>query len=389
MHESTTGGVGNVQTQFFNDPNPLELFCGEHLHEQTVAYETYGTLNEKRDNAVLLFHALSGSQHAAGFNNAVEGVGSRWNSECHEGWWDPFIGSGRALDTDQFFVICANYLGGCYGSTGPSSPHPEDGKPYGSRFPKISIGDMVRAQIRLIDHLEIEQLHAIIGSSVGGLLALELASRYPDRIKTVVPIATSLTTSPLQRLLNFEQILAIEGDPRFNGGDYYEDSHPDAGLALARRISHKTFVSIHTLEKRARHEIRQPQGHLSWYEINRTLESYMMHQGSKFVERFDANTYLRIVDAWQRFGLVDESTPEGSDRQAKVFENCRDQRYLVFTIDSDVCFYPDQQAQLAAALNDAGVENTYITVHSDKGHDSFLLEPKLFTPHIAYALSEG
>lgn len=374
--------IGEVETRFYDYPDRFPLACGEELDGFTLAYETYGELSPSGDNAILLFHALSGSQHAAGSNRQVAGVAERWTAECHEGWWDSFIGPGRALDTDRFFVICANYLGGCYGSTGPSSPHPTDGKPYGSRFPRVSLSDIVRSQLALLDHLGVGRLHAAVGSSVGGLLALELATDQPGRVHNVIPVASAMATSPLQHLLNFEQITAIESDPNFLGGDYYETAHPGGGLALARRISHKTFVSIETIEKRARHEIRQPGEHLSWYELNLSLESYMLHQGNKFVRRFDANTYLRIVDAWQRFDLV--GARGGSD--ADVFEGCRDQRYLVFTIDSDVCFYPEQQSRLKQALDDAGVPNMHITVHSSKGHDSFLLEPELFTPHLAYAL---
>ena len=377
-------GVGEVETLFFDHPDRFMLAGGDKLEGFTLAYETYGELSPARDNAILLFHALSGSQHAAGSNSEVAGLEGRWTSECHTGWWDSFIGPGRALDTDRYFVVCANYLGGCYGSTGPASMHPDDEKPYGSRFPRVSLSDVVGSQLELLDFLGIDRLHAAVGSSVGGLLALQLATDHPARVHNVIPIASALATSPLQHLLNFEQITAIESDPNFRGGDYYDGMHPDAGLALARRISHKTFVSIETIERRARHEIRQPGEHLSWYDLNLSLESYMLHQGNKFVRRFDANTYLRIVDAWQRFDLVGARGTALSD--AEVFEGCDDQRYLVFTIDSDVCFYPEQQARLKQALDKAGVSNMHITVHSSKGHDSFLLEPELFTPHLAYAL---
>lgn len=190
----------------------------------------------------------------------------------------------------------------------------------------------------------------------------------------------------LQRIHNFEQIFAIESDPHFHGGNYYDGPPPDAGLALARMIGHKTFVSLHTLEQRASSQIRNAQDNLGWYELSNGVESYMLHQGRKFVSRFDANTYLRILDAWQWFDLLKEAEV---DRYPDLLTRCRDQRYLIFSIDSDVCFYPAEQAGLVKLLSEHHVPNTHITVHSDKGHDSFLLEPLLFYPHLAYALGGG
>ena len=374
------------ETKFFHHRSPFVLRTEESLPEFTLAYETYGTLNEDKSNAILLFHALTGSQHAAGMNIAVDGIGDRWTSECHLGWWDLFIGPKRALDTNKYFIICANYLGGCYGSTGPSSLNPFTGKPYGASFPTLRFADIVDAQLKLVDSLGIEQLHAVVGSSVGGIMAVSLATRYPDKVKNIVSIGSGHQTSMLQRILNFEQIFAIESDPNFHAGNYYSSQPPDRGLALARMIGHKTFVSLHTLEQRAQSQIRDQQDNLSWYELSNGVESYMLHQGRKFVKRFDANTYLRILDAWQWFDLLREAEVESYE---ELFSACRDQRYLVFSIDSDVCFYPHEQAAFVKILNDNGVPNTHITVHSDKGHDSFLLEPLLYYPHLAYALGGG
>ncbi|MCB1097224.1 MAG: homoserine O-acetyltransferase [Verrucomicrobiae bacterium] len=376
-----------TKTKFFRSVRPLHLRCGETLDEFTLAYETYGELNAAMDNAILLFHALTGSQNAAGFTESVEGVGERWTEECQIGWWDGFIGEGKALDTSKYFIVCANYLGGCYGSTGPTTPDPETGIPYGSRFPRIAIADIVDSQVQLLDYLGITELRAAVGASVGGMLALSLATRYTERVDSVIAIGSGMSTPPLQRIQNFEQVCAIESDIHFLGGDYYESTPPSQGLALARMISHKTFVSLSALERRARDEIRQPEDDpsFSWYEINRSLESYMLHQGRKFVKRFDANTYLRVIDAWQRFDLVSEAKAKSME---DLFSRCRDQRYLIFSIDSDVCFYPDQQAQMARMLSANGVPNMHITVHSSKGHDAFLTEPELFTPHLVYALEK-
>ncbi|MFT4637384.1 MAG: homoserine O-acetyltransferase [Verrucomicrobiales bacterium] len=375
-----------VSSHFYKHAAPFQLSGGAMLPEFDLAYEIYGEMNAAKDNVVLLFHALSGSQHAAGENSDPDKVlGPLWNQECHPGWWDAFIGPGLAVDTDRFCVICVNYLGGCYGSTGPGSTDPRTSKPYGASFPQVNASDIVDSQLALLDHLGIAQLHAVIGNSVGGLLALNLATRYPDRVSVVIPVATAIEVSHLQHLLILEQVLAIENDPHFNGGDYYEGTTPDRGLALARMISHKTFISLRTIQKRARREVvKQEEDQLSWYKIESPLESYMLHQGNKFVARFDANTYLRILDVWQKFNLLKQTEAES---YTDIFSKCRHQKYLVFSISSDVCFYPDQQQALVSKLKAAKVKNMYITVHSEKGHDSFLLEPELYTPHLHYALN--
>lgn len=349
----------------------------------TLAYETYGSLSPAKDNAILLFHALSGSQHAAGYNSSVPGIGCIWNDECYSGWWNGFIGPGKALDTRKFFIVCANYLGGCYGSTGPRSSDPATGKPYGSSFPWITANDIVDSQARLLNHLGIEQLHAVIGSSLGGMLALNLAVRYPDRVRLVIPIAAGMTVTILQRIHNFEQICAIEKDPNFKGGNYYSGARPDKGLALARMISHKTFVSLRTLSRRARKEVIDSPGGPNGYRLSHPVESYMLHQARKFIKRFDANTYLRIMYIWQNFNLLQDARARSF---STLFKRCHKQRYLVFSIDSDVCFYPEEQGELMRMLEKSRVSCQHITVHSEKGHDAFLLEPHLFTPHLVYTL---
>ncbi|MBN78112.1 MAG: homoserine O-acetyltransferase [Verrucomicrobiaceae bacterium] len=378
--------IEQTKTQFYHfnkKESPFELKCGEHLSSFTLAYEVYGELSEKKDNAVLLFHALSASQHAAGINENVDDLTVEWDKECQIGWWDEFIGPGKALDTNKYFIICANYLGGCYGSTGPGSGNPETGRPYGSDFPRVSITDIVKSQIELINDLGINQLHATVGSSLGGLMAISLAAQYPNKVKNVVALASGIKTSVLQRIHNLEQITAIESDKDFSEGNYYDGRHPEKGLALARMIGHKVFISLATLERRASKEIKKEEDS-SWYQIQSSIESYMLHQGQKFVKRFDANTYLRILDAWQSFDILKES---GFDNFKDMFSRCTHQNYLIFTINSDVCFYPHQQEELRKALSEGGINPMHITVHSEKGHDSFLLEPELFAPHIDYALN--
>ncbi|MCU0796573.1 MAG: homoserine O-acetyltransferase [Akkermansiaceae bacterium] len=375
-----------VATQFATLPD-LSLREGGTLVSPVLAYETWGTLNEDGSNAILLFHALSGSHHAAGTNPAIPGIGDRWQPEMHEGWWNDFIGPGKALDTDRYFILCANVLGGCYGSTGPSSIDPATGKPYGSRFPHLTAADQVAAHASLLDLLGIQRLHAVVGPSVGGLLALTFATRLPERVGRVISIAAGYKTTVLNRLILFEQILAIENDPFFHGGDYYENGHPAYGLALARMISHKTFVHLDAFERRARADVVQDSESLAWYRVRDQFQSYMLHQGKKFVKRFDANTYLRIIDLWSKFDGAHEGDAPGP---AELFARCQQagQQWLIFSIDSDFCFYPEEQGELSGHLTASGTSTMHITVHSDKGHDSFLLEPALYTPHISWILQQ-
>ncbi len=372
-------------THFFDHEETFALRDGSSLPAIRIAYETWGTLNADRTNAILLFHALSGSHHAAGINPDIPEVGELWQPELHQGWWEDMIGPGKAIDTDRFFVICPNYLGGCYGSTGPASLNPKTQKPWGSKFPSISAADQVNAVALLIDSFGIETLHAVVGPSVGGLIALTFATRLPDRVRNVISIAAGFKTTVLNRLILFEQILAIENDPNFNGGDFYDESPPLYGLALARMISHKTFVHLDSIEKRARQDVIQADDVLAWYRVRDQFQSYMLHQGKKFVKRFDANTYLRIIDLWSRFDALFEGDAESPH---ELFERCarNGQKWLVFSIDSDFCFYPEEQSELVNHLEASRVDSMHITVHSDKGHDSFLLEPDLYTPHIAWLL---
>jgi homoserine O-acetyltransferase len=379
--------VGEVHTRFFefcDAANPMRLQCGTELEHFSLAYEVYGKMNATKSNVILLFHAMTGSQHAAGHNPDVPGLDGRWTEELYEGWWDGFIGPGKALDTRKYCIICANYLGGCYGSTGPSTVNPATGKPWGPAFPVLRVSDIVDSQVLLLDHLGVTKLHATIGTSLGGFLSLSLATRYPDRVQIVIPIGSGAKTTILQRILNFEQITAIEADPNFRGGDHYEGPSPDTGLALARRIAHKTFISLEALKERARDEVVSDAPPFGWYAMNSPVESYMLHQGVKFVTRFDANSYLRILDAWQWFNLLAES---GAKTYADLFERCQRQEYLVFSIDSDAAFPPAEQSKMVKILKTAHVPVIWITVHSDKGHDAFLIEPHLFAPYVSEALS--
>jgi homoserine O-acetyltransferase len=379
-----------IQTQFFQTGSPAEpvrLRDGTKLPGINLAYETWGELNADHSNAILVFHALSGSHHASGFNSTLTEVGDFWQPELHEGWWNVMIGPRKAIDTRKFFVICVNYLGGCYGSTGPASINAATGQPWGASFPAVTAADQAEIACRLLNHLGIVQLHAVVGPSVGGLVGLTFATRFPQRVRNVISIAAGFKTTVLNRLILFEQILAIENDPHFNGGDYYAGEAPLYGLALARMISHKTFVHLDAIETRARQDVIQPDDVLAWYRVRDQFQSYMLHQGKKFVRRFDANTYLRIIDMWSRYDAALEGDAESP---VVLFERARQagQHWLVFSIDSDFCFYPEEQSELVKHLKDAAVDVMHITVHSDKGHDSFLLEPNLYTPHITWLLGQ-
>lgn len=377
--------MATTQCQFFQHRAPFTLRSGELLPEFTLAYETYGGMNAAKSNVVLLFHALSGSQHAAGFCDTVPGTENRWTEDCQAGWWSDFIGPGRALDTSKWFIVCANFLGGCYGTTGPASENPATGRPWGSAFPHVSVSDVVRSQELLLAHLGVRNIHAVVGVSTGGLMAINFATLFPDRVRVVIPIATGGRTTVLNRLIIFEQILAIENDPNFNGGDYYDGPPPTYGLALARMISHKSFVHLDEIEKRARGDVKQSADNLRWYRLRDSVESYMLHQGTKFVSRFDANTYLRICEMWSAFDPVREAEA-ATWAELLAGPQRHGQHWLIFSIDSDFCFYPEEQAALVQHLREAEVNVMHITVHSLKGHDSFLLEPLLYTPHLVYAL---
>ncbi|MGF1571893.1 MAG: homoserine O-acetyltransferase [Sumerlaeia bacterium] len=375
------------ETQFLQiatPEKPFQLENGKVIKHARLAYQTWGTLNEKKTNAILVFHALTGSHHAAGFDEKGPG-NSFWRESVKEGWWDDFIGPDKALDPRRHFIICANYLGGCYGSTGPSDLNPDTGKPYGREFPYPSVSDIVDSQMHLLDYFGIEKLFAVIGGSVGGFMSMDLATRYPERVRTVIPIASSLRATVLSKAMNFEQIFAIAEDANFNGGDYYGGEAPWRGLALARMICHKTFISLNVMEERAQDVIIQPDDLLSGYLLEHKIESYLLHQGKKFVRRFDANSYLRIINAWQSFDLP---TKVAGGNAVKTFARCKNQHWVVFSISSDVCFYPNEQQAIVDALKANNVHHIYITAHSDKGHDSFLLEPDLYTPHMKLVLEQ-
>ena len=350
---------------------------GEEVPNCCLAYETYGTLKGRGENALLLLHALTGSHHAFGINPDLPEAGNFWQPENFTGWWEGMIGPGKPLDTDKYFIVCINYLGSCYGSTGPASPAP-DGSPWGSRFPMITAADQAHAQVQLLQALGIERF-TIVGPSMGGLVGLVLAALYPERIRSMILIGAGHKPLIEQKLSVFEQTLAIELDPRFRRGLYPLNDPPRDGLALARIICHKLFVNQSGLAKRSgKGGVRPVNGDFpAWYRPQTSMESYMLHQGTKFSLRFDANAYIRIVHMWTDYDLRQQvgakSLREVFSRYAQVGIP-----FLLFSINTDGCFSPRTVESLHRALQRNGVDSRHVRVRSAKGHDSFLLEPALY-----------
>ena len=369
----------NVQSHIFR-LGDFTFHSGETLPDIQLAYETYGTLNENKSNAILLFHALTGSHHAHGYNDNLPEAGTFWQPENHQGWWDRMIGPGKPLDTERFFIICANYLGSCYGSSGPTQTAP-DGEPWGSRFPLTDGNDQARAQIQLLDHFGIERF-AIVAPSLGGMLALTLAALYPERVRSMVIIGAAHRPAINHKLEFFEQVLAIELDPAYRAGRYPLSDPPNRGLALARIISHKLFVYQDGLEKRARKGICDSKGMLTWYQPSRNTESYMLHQGTKFAKRFDANAYIRIVNLWAGYDLPAFTGMADTDEVFRLYAR-HNIRFLLFSIDTDYCFTADAIEEFHQELTRNGVSSVHTRIQSEKGHDSFLLEPDLYADGLA------
>ena len=360
---ATQGSVGLVRPQQFTfaETEPFPLDSGASLGPVTLAYETYGRLNAARTNAILITHALSGSANAAGAH-AADGA--------KPGWWDDCIGPGKAFDTDTFFVVCSNVLGGCSGSTGPAQVDPATGRPYGMRFPVVTIGDMVRAQVRLIDHLGIEQLLCVAGGSMGGMQALEWAAHHPQRLKAAIPIATTAHHSPMLIALSEVGRQAIYADPAWNNGDYYDAAlKPDAGLAVARMVGHITYLSEASMQQKFGRRLQDQVRYGYEFRSEFQVESYLKYKGDNFTRRFDANSYLYVTKAMDYFDLSAET---GS--VAAAFANSAHVRFLVLSFTSDWLYPSYHSKALVSALTAAGADVTYLDVQSSWGHDAFLLE---------------
>jgi homoserine O-acetyltransferase len=350
----------------------LDLACGRRLEDVSVAYECYGRLNAARDNAILVCHALSGGAHAAGWHEGA----------AKPGWWDVMIGPGKAFDTDRYFVVSSNVLGSCYGTTGPSSIDPATGRPYGSRFPVVTIGDMVAVQHALVARLGITRLRAVAGGSMGGMQALQWAVQYPDAVRSVIALATSPRHSPQQIAFNEIARRAVMGDPNWRGGDYYGGEPPRAGLAVARMIGHVTYLSDQGMHRKFGRRLRTdgPQ-----YGFGREfeVERYLDHQARSFVDRFDPNSLLYLTRAIDYFDLV----PSGGTL-ADAFAGS-DANFLFLTFSSDWLYPPYHLEGAAEAAAASGRTVSYREIPSDYGHDAFLLEHAAQEPVIRAFLAEG
>jgi homoserine O-acetyltransferase len=344
----------------------LRLDSGVTLGPIRVAYETYGALNERRDNAILVCHALSGSAHAAGAP-----AGDR-----KPGWWDPMIGPGRAFDTDRYCVICSNVLGSCYGTTGPSSIDPATGAPFGLSFPVVTIRDMVNVQRRLLERLGVRSLATVTGGSMGGMQALAWAVAYPESVRSVIAIATTHRHSPQQIAFNEVGRQAIMTDPGWNRGAYDRAAGPRHGLAVARMVGHITYLSDKGMELKFGRRLRNRERFGYDFSTDFEVESYLQHQGQAFVDRFDANSYLYISKALDYFDLAN-----GHGSLSDAFKGSR-ALYLLIAFSSDWLYPPAQNRLIAQAIRRAGGDATYCEIRSDYGHDAFLLEHEGQTPLI-------
>jgi homoserine O-acetyltransferase len=339
----------------------LDLQIGGRLEEVTVCYETYGRLNPPADNAVLICHALSGDSHVA-----------RHDEEDDPGWWETIVGPGMPVDTDQYFVICPNVLGGCRGTTGPNSPDPATGRPYGQNFPSVTICDMVNLQKKLVDFLGIRKLVAVIGGSMGGQMVLCWAAKYPGSSKSYIPIATAARLTSQSLAFDIVGRNAILQDPNFQDGQYYGQlKGPDTGLAIARMIGHITYLSRESMQLKFETDRHNPRDVATEFEKRFSVGSYLGHQGDRFVERFDANSYITLSMAMDMFDL-------GDSREALARAVGRtDGRWLILSYTSDWLFPPEESRVLVDALIRSRTRVSYCNVPSPYGHDSFLLEHNL------------
>lgn len=370
--------VGIVQPCTFSccePPGELPLDVGTKLGPIELTYEAYGELNPEKSNAILIMHALSGDAHAAGYHTD--------DPAEKPGWWENAIGPGKAFDTNRYFVICSNVIGGCRGSTGPSSINPDTGKPFGLQFPMITIRDMVRAQKQLIDHLGIPKLLSLAGGSMGGMQVLQWAISYPERIRTAIPIATSAKLSAQAIALDEVGRQAILSDPNWNQGDYYGKPQPEKGLALARMIGHITYLSEMTFDKKFGRRLQDKDGFHYDFLPEFQVESYLKYKGNKFVERFDANSYLYITRAIDYFDVA-----EGVESLQEAFANSQ-ARFLILSFSSDWLFPAHQSMEIVKSLRANRIPVSYSNIESPYGHDAFLLPNKRMDFLISHFLSNA
>ena len=349
----------------FPDSEPLRLACDQLLAPISIAYQTYGELNADKSNAILICHALTGDQYVASVHPMTK----------KPGWWETLVGPGKPINTDRFFVICPNILGSCMGSTGPASIDPKTGQPYALNFPVITIGDMVNAQVRLIDHLGIDQLFCILGGSMGGMQVLEWASSHTERVYSAVPIATAAWHSSQNIAFHEVGRQAVMADPDWCAGDYHAHHKvPCNGLAVARMAAHITYLSEEALHNRFGRSLQRGSELTFSFNADFQVESYLRHQGSTFVDRFDANSYLYITRAMDYFDLE----AEHGDVLANAFRGTKT-RFLVVSFTSDWLYPTRESREIVRALNAVAANVSFVEIETESGHDAFLLdEPEFF-----------
>ena len=339
---------------------PLKLDCGKTISNYPMAYETYGKLNEKKDNAILAFHALSGDQFVTGTNPITN----------KSGWWSYLVGPNKAVDTNKFFVICANVIGGCMGSYGPSSVDLKTNKRLGTNFPVITINDMVNAQFNLLDFFKIEKLFSVMGGSMGGMQVLQFVANYPEKTKTAIPIACTASHSAQNIALNELGRQAIMADSNWKKGDYLNlENSPKKGLSVARMAAHITYLSQKGLQEKFGRKLQERDDLKFSFDADFQIESYLRHQGAAFVDRFDANSYLYITRAMDYFDL----TKKFDGNLSKAFANSKT-KFFVISFTSDWLYPTSESRDIVIALNAIGASVGFVEIKSDKGHDSFLLD---------------
>ena len=348
----------NIKTLIIE--KPLKLDCGRTISKFPLAYETYGKLNENKDNAILVFHALTGDQFVTGTNPITK----------KDGWWSYAVGPKKSIDTDKYFVICANVIGGCMGSFGPSHENPETKKIYGTDFPVITINDMVNAQVNLLDFFNIKKLFSVVGGSMGGMQVLQFVSNFPDKAKTAVPIACTSSHSAQNIAFNELGRQAITADHNWMDGKYNSKSTlPDKGLAVARMAAHITYLSKKGLQEKFGRNLQERDDLKFGFDADFQIESYLRYQGSVFVDRFDANSYLYITRAMDYFDLVKQFDGNLSNAFKKTKT-----KFFIMSFTSDWLYPTQENKDIVIALNAIGANVGFVEIESDKGHDSFLLE---------------
>jgi homoserine O-acetyltransferase len=391
----TDSSIGAVETQYLNLPSPVHLDCGQELHPVRVAYETYGTLSPERDNVILVCHALSGDAHAAGYSAEAAAASTRDGFGADDrdgsvgkglGWWDGMIGPGKAFDTDRYFVVSTNLLGGCRGTTGPSSIDPATGNPYGLDFPVITVADMVRTERAFLDELGIERIAVAAGGSIGGMQAFEWAILYPDQIDAVVAIAATHAIHPQGLAWNAIAREAIMRDPAWRGGYYYgTENAPNAGMGVARMIGHITYLSAPGLADKFGRRLQSADDiRYTATEPEFEVESYLRHQADSFVKRFDANTYLYTSRALTYFDLARQY---GEGSLTRALEGVQ-ARTLLIAFSSDWLYPPAGSREIEQALRALGKPVECHVIEAPYGHDCFLLEEARQTPIIRRFLAE-